>query len=116
MKTSKPDLDSFIHGGAAPVLTQQEPKQKTAKPQPKKTAVVAKPAKAVKPAAPAPQKTEKAKVETVTVSRIVKFPLELPEDMRKAVKRHVVDLDKVSMNEYMVQAIREKLKSDGIDL
>ncbi len=104
MKTGKPNVDDFIHGGKPAVVVQPEPVNE---PAPKKKA--AKPATVVKG-----RKTED--VPAASVEKMVKFPLELPENVRKAVKRFVIDLDKVSMNEYMVQAIIEKLEKDGVEL
>lgn len=104
MKTGKPNVDDFIRGGKPAVVVQPEP---VSEPAPKK--------KATKPATAA--KSRKAEdVSAAPVEKMVKFPLELPENVRKAVKRFVIDLNKVSMNEYMVQAIIEKLEKDGVEL
>jgi hypothetical protein len=80
--------------------------------------------KTVSPA-PAPQQrqsTPAAATETTTgasaapAGKIVKFPLEMPEELRKTVKRHVIDLDGITMNTYIVDAIRAKLAADGVDV
>jgi hypothetical protein len=117
MRTKKPDVDEFIRGAASsPVIVAETSAPEATKPVKK----VVKPRLQKKPATqPAPKKKEAVKDIKKTeyiISKKVKLLLEMSENLRKAVKRHVIDLDGITMNTYMVEAIRKQLKADGADI
>jgi len=112
MKIQKPDLDAFIHGGSQvtekiEAVTEKEAST-VAKPE-IPASVTKKNDKKVEPLPESPEQRENVEI---TIDRMVKFPLELPEKVRKSVKRYVIDLQDMTMNKYILEAILEKLKND----